>query len=57
MLKKLLNNVYTFALIKERYFFKSALEEVERLKRLEQYENGELEEELDQNDLVSVINH
>ena len=41
----------------ERYFFKSALEEVERLKRLEQYENGELEEELDQNDLVSVINH
>jgi hypothetical protein len=57
LLKKLLNNVYTFALIKERYFFKSALEEVERLKRLEQYENGELEEELDQNDLVSVINH
>tara|TARA_B110000285_G_C15123781_1_gene618877 strand:- start:418 stop:561 length:144 start_codon:yes stop_codon:yes gene_type:complete len=47
LLKKLLNNVYTFALIKERYFFKSALEEVERLKRLEQYENGELEEELD----------
>ena len=57
LLKKLLNNVYTFALIKERYFFKSALEEVERLKRLEQYENGELEEELDKNDLVSVINH
>ena len=57
LLKKLLNNVYTFALIKERYFFKSALEEVERLKRLEQYENGELEEDLDQNDLVSVINH
>ena len=57
LLKKLLNNVYTFALIKERYFFKSALEEVERLKRLEQYENGELEEELDQNALVSVINH
>ena len=47
LLKKLLNNVYTFALIKERYFFKSALEEVERLKRLDQYENGELEEELD----------
>ena len=57
LLKKLLNNVYTFALIKERYFFKSALEEVERLKRVEQYENGELEEDLDQNDLVSVINH
>jgi len=28
LLKKLLNNSYTFALIKERYFFKSALEEV-----------------------------
>lgn len=31
LLKKLLNNVYTFALIKERYFFKSALDEYERL--------------------------
>ena len=35
LLKKLLNNVYTFALIKERYFFKSALDECERLKRKE----------------------
>jgi hypothetical protein len=34
LLKRLLNNVYTFALIKERYFFKSALDEVERLKRV-----------------------
>lgn len=32
LLKKLLNNSYTFALIKERYFFKSALDEVERQK-------------------------
>jgi hypothetical protein len=39
LLKKLLNNVYTFAIIKERYFFKSALEETERLKKLEEYEN------------------
>jgi hypothetical protein len=31
LLKKLLNNVYTFALIKERYFFKSALDEYERI--------------------------
>ena len=31
LLKKLLNNVYTFALIKERYFYKSALEEIQRL--------------------------
>ena len=31
LLKRLLNNVYTFALIKERYFFKSALDEYERL--------------------------
>ena len=30
-LKKLLNNVYTFALIKERYFFKSAIDEYDRL--------------------------
>ena len=33
----MLNNVYTFALIKERYFFKSALEEGERLKKIELY--------------------
>lgn len=31
LLKKLLNHSYTFALIKERYFYKSALEEVDRL--------------------------
>jgi len=53
LLKKLLNNVYTFALIKERYFFKSALEEVERQKRVKLHEEGEALEELDQNDLVS----
>jgi len=35
LLKKLLNNAYTFALIKERYFFKSALEEYERQQRME----------------------
>lgn len=40
LLKKLLNNVYTFALIKERYFFKSALDEYERIKRVEQYEKS-----------------
>ena len=34
LLKRLLNNVYTFALIKERYFFKSALDELERLQRI-----------------------
>ena len=34
LLKRLLNNVYTFALIKERYFFKSALDEYERLQRV-----------------------
>ena len=57
LLKKLLNNVYTFALIKERYFFKSAVDEFERLKRVEMHDNGELQDELDQNDLVSQINH
>jgi len=49
--------VYTFALIKERYFFKSALDEYERLKRVELHENnqaaGEMVEDLDENDLVS----
>jgi hypothetical protein len=40
LLKKLLNNVYTFALIKERYFFKSALDESERIKRIHLYESG-----------------
>ena len=57
LLKKLLNNVYTFALIKERYFFKSALEECDRIKRVEMAEAGELAEDLDDNDFVSVINH
>ena len=57
LLKKLLNNVYTFALIKERYFFKSALEESERQKRVEQIENGEIDDEMDENDLASQINH
>ena len=56
LLKKLLNNVYTFALIKERYFYKSVLEEGERLKRVEQHENGELDD-LDEKDLISAINH
>lgn len=41
LLKKLLNNVYTFALIKERYFFKSALDEIERIKAVEAYEIAE----------------
>jgi hypothetical protein len=53
LLKKLLNNSYTFALIKERYFFKSALEECERQKRVDMNQGGEV----DQNDLVSQINH
>ena len=49
LLKKLLNNSYTFALIKERYFFKSALEEVERQKA-DEAGNGEGE-------VASQINH
>ena len=53
LLRKLLNNVYTFALIKERYFFKSALDEYERLKRVEMHEMNGNEDELDQDDLVS----
>ena len=56
ILKKLLNNVYTFALIKERYFFKSALDEAERLKRVEDHENGALEEDLDEQDMTSKVN-
>ena len=48
--------MYTFALIKERYFFKSALDECERQKRVDMHENGELDE-IDQNDHVSQINH
>ena len=57
LLKKLLNNVYTFALIKERYFFKSALEECDRQKRVEMAEANGLHDEIDQADLVSQINH
>jgi hypothetical protein len=57
LLRKLLNNVYTFALIKERYFFKSALDEFERLKRVKLHEENGNEDELDQDDLVSQINH
>ena len=57
LLRKLLNNVYTFALIKERYFFKSALDEFERLKRVQLHEENGNEDELDQDDLVSQINH
>ena len=59
LLKKLLNNVYTFALIKERYFFKSAIDEYDRIQKVKMHdedESGALEE-LDQNDLVSQINH
>ena len=54
-MKKLLNNVYTFALIKERYFFKSAIDEFDRMERVrmkEEDESGAMED-LDQNDLVS----
>jgi tripartite-type tricarboxylate transporter receptor subunit TctC len=40
LLKKLLNNAYTFALIKERYFFKSALDECERKQRVEEHEDA-----------------
>ena len=59
LLKKLLNNVYTFALIKERYFFKSAIDEYDRIQRVKMHEEDEsgAMEELDQNDLVSQINH
>ena len=56
LLKKLLNNVYTFALIKERYFYKSALEEIERMKEREKKRNEGIEE-FDNNDLLTVINH
>ena len=53
LLKRLLNNVYTFALIKERYFYKSALDEYERLKRVKLQEELNDGSELNQNDLVS----
>lgn len=55
----MLNNVYTFALIKERYFFKSAIDEYDRIQRVKMHEEDEsgAMEELDQNDLVSQINH
>jgi hypothetical protein len=46
--------VYTFALIKERYFYKSALDEYERLKRVKLHEESNFDgSELNQNDLVS----
>lgn len=54
LLKKLLNNAYTFALIKERYFFKSALEEVERQKGTEAGSQGGQKTE---GELASQINH
>lgn len=59
LLKKLLNNVYTFALIKERYFFKSAIDEYDRMQKVKMHDEDEsgAMEELDQNDLVSQINH
>lgn len=53
LLRKLLNNVYTFALIKERWFFKSALDEYERIKKVEMHEKNGNTHELDQEDLVS----
>ena len=58
-MKKLLNNVYTFALIKERYFFKSAIDEYDRMQKVKMHDEDEsgAMEELDQNDLVSQINH
>ena len=56
LLKKLLNNVYTFASIKERYFYKSALEEIKRMKEIEKKRNKGIEE-FDNNDLLTVINH
>lgn len=58
LLKRLLNNVYTFALIKERYFFKSAMEEYERLQRVELHTSQGLSiETMDPADQVSMINH
>ena len=58
LLKRLLNNVYTFALIKERYFFKSAMEEHERLLKVRRHqEQGLSMASLDQQELVSQINH
>ena len=57
LLKRLLNNVYTFALIKERYFFKSALDEWERLKRVQLHTaNNQPLSTLDEADRVSQIN-
>ena len=53
LLRKLLNNVYTFALIKERWFFKSALDEYERIQKVEMHEKNGNTHELDQEDLVS----
>lgn len=41
LLKKLLNNVYTFALIKERYFFKSAIDEYDRIERVRMHEEDD----------------
>lgn len=35
LLQRLLNNVFMFTLIKEKFFFKSALQECERLDRVE----------------------
>lgn len=53
LLKKLLNNSYTFALIKERYFYKSALEEVDRLNMDENDQNEAANDE----NVASQINH
>ena len=58
LLKRLLNNVYTFALIKERYFFKSAMDEIDRLQRIRIHTaRGQPMTTLDQADQVSQINH
>jgi len=55
MLQKLLNHVFTFTLTKEKYVYQSALQESERLERVQRYQK--LGQEIPEEDLQTVIHY
>lgn len=54
LLQKLLNYVFMFTLIKEKYVYSTALQEAERIKRCEEAERNGMD--IPDEDLVSQIN-
>ena len=55
LLQKLLNNVFMFTLIKEKYFYQSAIQESERLERVNRARS--LGQEVPEEDLQCQINY